>query len=233
LVFYAIHQGYFGPVISSGREPDRVASQFMPERVKLLATEANATTKATSGTSLACSEFGGFNTEDVRKVEPLLEPLAGDVRMSIRHADEQASFIVFLPPFKTRADADHAVTELKRIGVEDLFVIQDPGPFKLGISLGIFKTEEAAKTQLTSLAQLGVKNAKTGQRPTSVAKTYYQFRNPDPSLLAKLGDIKQQFPNADLHECGSSVPPAAVAASGAASTAASGAASVATSDKGR
>jgi hypothetical protein len=153
---------------------------------------------------MACVEFGGFNPDEAKRVEPLLATLNLGSRLTQRHLDDQATFIVYLPPFKTKPDADRAAAELRRIGVSDFFVIQDPGPYHLAISLGIFHNEDAAKGLLTSLSQQGVRNAKTGERPSTISKTYYQMRPGDPALLLRLADIHNQFPNQDIHECAAS-----------------------------
>jgi hypothetical protein len=229
LALYGYEAGAFGTVVRDGHDPQRLAQQIEPERIKLIDADAPASSSVVasaapvaSGRTLACIEFGGFNADETRRLEQALVPLDLGSRLSVRHADDQATYIVYLPPFKTKADADHAASELRRIGVTDFFVIQDPGPFHLAISLGIFHSEEGAKGLATTLSQQGVKNAKTGERSSTIAKSYYQIRPADPVLMAKLGELKSQFPNQDLHECAvsategassASLPPAAATSS--------------------
>jgi hypothetical protein len=229
-LLYAFETGAFGPVVRDGHEPQRLAEQIEPDKIKLLSADspvaqpvalALAPAIASSGRTLACIEFGGFNADETHRADQALAALDLGSRLSQRHADDQATYIVYLPPYKTKADADHAAAELRRIGVTDFFVIQDPGPFHLAISLGIFHSEEGAKGLATTLSQQGVKNAKTGERSSTIAKTYYQIRPADPATMARLSELHGQFPNQDLHECAASGTEASSAASLPASTAAS------------
>jgi hypothetical protein len=217
---FAIETGALGAGSAAGHDPGRLADQIDPEKIRLVtlasssgsavpATLPNAQSVAAVTTAplpkaMACVEFGGFNPDESKKVEPLLASLNLGERMTQRHLDDQATYIVYLPPFKTKQDAERAAGELKRIGIPDFFVIQDPGPYHLAISLGIFHSEDAAKGLLTSLSQQGVKNAKTGERPSTISKTFYQIRPGDPALLQRLADFKTQFPNQDVHECAAS-----------------------------
>ena len=238
-LLYAYQHGDLGPAVTEGHDPARLADQIDPDKIRLVSlpksnntstppSSTNAGAAGSSGTpqapaaaqaeprAMACVEFGGFNPDEAKRVEPILAGLNLGSRMTQRHLDDQATFIVYLPPFKTKADADHAAAELRRIGIPDFFVIQDAGPFHLAISLGIFHNEDAAKGLLTSLSQQGVKNARTGERPSTISKTFYQIRPGDPSLLLRLADIRSQFPNQDIHECAAAS--AAAETAGAASS---------------
>jgi hypothetical protein len=229
IALYAFEAGAFGVVVRDGHEPQRLAEQVDPDKLKLISADSAASSSvvalapvvAPTGRTLACIEFGGFNADETRRVEQSLTSLDLGSRLTQRHADDQATYIVYLPPYKTKVDADHAAAELKRIGVTDFFVIQDPGPFHLAISLGIFHSEEGAKGLATTLSQQGVKNAKIGERSSTIAKTYYQIRPADPATMARLSELHAQFPNQDLHECAAS----AIEASGATSLPASAATS--------
>lgn len=210
-VLFALHAEVFGRVLPDGREPERLAHQISPEKLTILPQDADVKAVASAAPrTLACIEWGAFNPDDAARAGTTLDGLGLTSHTSSRRSDESASYIVYLPPFKSRADAERAATELRRIGVNDFFVIQDPGPFKLAISLGVFRTEEAAKAQLTTLSQLGVKNARTGERPTTVAKVYYQLHNLEPENQLKLAQLKTDFPGQDLHDC-PAAPPAAAA----------------------
>jgi hypothetical protein len=239
-LLYAYQDGDLGQGVAEGHDPARLADQIDPDKIRLISVPGTSSPIASAGSSgsaaggaggtsgapsaataqaepkaMACVEFGGFNPDEAKRVEPILASLNLGSRLSQRHLDDQATFIVYLPPFKTKADADHAAAELRRIGISDFFVIQDAGPYHLAISLGIFHNEDAAKGLLTNLSQQGVKNAKTGERPSTISKTYYQMRPGDPALLLRLNDIRSQFPNQDVHECAAS---GVTAAAGAASS---------------
>lgn len=218
--FFVLAAGYAGRYLPDGREPERMAQQISPEKIRVLPIDAPAKSAATASglpaRAVACVEFGGFSGDEARRVETQLDQIGITARLNVRKSEEQASYIVYLPPFPTRAAADSAAAELRRIGVNDFFIIQDAGPFKLAISLGVFRNEDAAKAELTTLSQLGVKNAKSGERSTSVLKNYYQVRNVDQDLLSRLNELRSQYPGSDLHDC--PAPPAPPAAANATSS---------------
>jgi len=223
IAFFAVKEGYLGPLITDGREPSRLVAQISPEKMRVLPPDLQKSSREPAivaaaappkASTVACLEFGGFAGDDAKRVEAQLDALGVGAQLTVRKSEEPASYLVYLPPFKTKADADHAAQELKRIGVNDFFVIQDNGPFKLAISLGVFHSMEAAKAQLTALSQLGVKNAKTTERTATVTKNYYQLRNVAPELAAQLTALRASYPNQDLHECAPNAPDAVVSSSG-------------------
>lgn len=218
LLFYVVHQGYLGKIIPDSREPERLNQQVNPDKLKRLSLQEfeTLTTKPaaqielpTNESRLAqlegknCVQFGIFVGDEQRRIETWLKPLALGDRVTTRTMEEQASWAVYIPPLKTKADADKKMQELRALGVKDFFVVQDDGDLHLAISLGVFKTEEAAKTHLTNLNKKGVKTAKVGQRGVTVSKAYLQFQKPDTALLRKLVELKSMFPAQELSECSS------------------------------
>lgn len=149
----------------------------------------------------ACLELGAFNVGDVQRVEQALEPLALGAKLSRRRADEIAGYWVFMPPQPGRAAANRKAAELKKLGVDDFFVVQDDSKFRYSISLGVFKTEEAAKARLDQLRAKGIRTARIGARDTTVQKVYFVVREVPEPVAAKLGELRQSFPGSELKEC--------------------------------
>jgi hypothetical protein len=65
----------------------------------------------------------------------------------------------------------------------------------------VFKTEEAAKAHLDALRAKGVKSATSGARETQLSKTYFQVRDANATLTAKLNELKQGFAATEVREC--------------------------------
>ncbi|TAK92434.1 MAG: SPOR domain-containing protein [Burkholderiaceae bacterium] len=221
-VFFAVHQGYFGSLIADGREPERMNNQLQAERLTLLsqaqfdaltqngsppespALDAARTSAEAVHTSLQgkdCVEFGGFANQDLKHFEALLPTLQLGGKISQRTADEQAKWAVFIPPLKTRADVDKKVEELHHLGVTDFFIITDDPDLRNAISFGVFKTEEAAQSQLAALTKKGVHSAQVGNRNVQLHKTWYRFEKMEAGLLDKLVALRSDFPNQELTEC--------------------------------
>ena len=164
-----------------------------PERPKPPPAPRPATT--------ACLEFGAFNLADVPRAEQALEPLALGTRLGQRRTDEVASYWVFIPPQPTRQGANRKYAELKKLGVEDFFIVQEDPKFRFAISLGVFKTEEAAKARLGELRARGVRTARVGPKETPVQRVYFVIREVPDSLVAKLAAVRQGFPGTELKAC--------------------------------
>ena len=95
-------------------------------------------------------------------------------------------------PQGSKANADKKAAELKRLGIDEFFIISEDGPNKFAISLGVFKNEEGAKNYLEILAKQGVKTACAAERETRVAKTIFTLRGVD--------DVKSRYYNQIVDE---------------------------------
>jgi len=149
----------------------------------------------------ACLELGAFNPGEVARVQQLLEPLALGAKLSQRRAEEIASYWVFMPPQGSRQAANRKSAELKKLGVEDFFVLQEDPKFRFAISLGIFKTEEAAQARLAELRKKGVRTARVGPRETQVQKVYFTVREVPEALASRLNELRHGFPGSELKDC--------------------------------
>ncbi|MBI2315669.1 MAG: SPOR domain-containing protein [Betaproteobacteria bacterium] len=138
---------------------------------------------------------------DICRAESALDPLALGTALSQRRVEDKAGFWVFMPPQGSRQGANQKVAELKRLGVEDYFIIQEDPKFRFAISLGVFKTEEAARGHLEQLRARGVRSAQMGARELSAPKTAFLIRDVPEALAAKLEEIRQDFAGTEISDC--------------------------------
>ena len=111
--------------------------------------------------------------------------------MTQRRVEVIANYWVFIPPLANKAAVDARVAELKAQGVRDILPVE-LGPQRLAISLGVFRTEEAAQARLEALRAQGVKTAKVGPRAQSVQQTVLVVRDPPaPGHGAAQGNAKR------------------------------------------
>lgn len=150
---------------------------------------------------IACLEWGSFSPADASRAAQRLEPLALGARLAQYRGEETASWWVHMPPQGSRAAALRKAGELKKLGVVDYFILQEAGPMRWSLSLGVFSTEEAAKAHLRALRAKTVRSAVIGQRETRVPKVWFQIRDVDAPLQARLQGIAQDFDGATLHDC--------------------------------
>jgi len=191
--------------VLQNREPAGLAAAPKPGAIPVAppvaAQGAPAPAAKTPAAPGACSEWGGFAIAEAPKAEQALAPLALGARLVQRRSDETAGWWVFIAPQVNRATALKKTAELKALGIDDYFILQDEGKMRWAVSLGIFSTEEAAKNRLEALRAKGVRSAQTGERDTAVSKIWFQLRGADAALLARLRDIAQGFPGTEVRDC--------------------------------
>jgi hypothetical protein len=151
--------------------------------------------------SLKCIEWGSFTLADAPRAEKALEPLALGTRLAQRRTEETAGWWVFIPSQKTRQGALRKAAELKGLGIGEYFIMQEEGPLRWSLSLGVFRTEEAAQARLAALRQQGVRTAQVGQRETVVPKVWLQVNGADAALERHLADIALQMEGSELRSC--------------------------------
>ena len=216
LLVFAIGQGYLGSFRSEMREPARLKNQLQATKLTLLtpeqatapaappaSEEAAAPAAAAPAPSYACTEVGNFVLADGRRFEAQVAALDLGDRQSRRNVAGQdiSSYMVYIPPQGSKEGADRKAGELKQLGVTNYFIMNESSPMRWGISLGVFKSESGAQTQLASLNKQGVHSARIAPRYSASKQLAYQFRDLDAATRARLEKIKTQFPEQELRSC--------------------------------
>jgi hypothetical protein len=146
----------------------------------------------------ACLEWGTFGAGELKSAESALETLKLGERLTSHDVQLVGGFWVYIPPLKNKVEVDRKIAELERLGVKDYYAVEGQGPMKNAISLGIFRTEEAATGYLEGLQQKGVRSARAGNREHRVTQTAFVIRAPEVALTAKLAELRLQFPGTEL-----------------------------------
>lgn len=166
-----------------------------------LAAAAPLPAQAGSAQPAACLEWGSFTLTDAPKAEKALDPLALGSRLTQRRTEELAGWWVFIPPQPNRQAAVKKAAELKSLGVEEYFVVPDEGPYRWAVSLGVFRTQDAAQARLVALRALGVRSAQIGPRETLVPKVWLQVRDADAAVASRLQEIARQIEGSEVRPC--------------------------------
>ncbi|AMP07529.1 SPOR domain-containing protein [Collimonas pratensis] len=215
---FAMQKGYLGALYSDGREPARIGKQLQADKIKLVASDAApAATAAASASapapaaagapaaadlaSVACTEIGNFSASEARRFSSQLAERTPNLKFVRREIQEVASHMVYLPSLGSKEAADKKSDEVRRLGINDFFVIQDSSALRYGISLGIFKTDEAAQKQVASLAKRGLSGAKVGTRSVSSSKVAFQLRDMGGDAKLAFDKIKTDFPAQEVRSC--------------------------------
>lgn len=191
----------YGSEFAAG-EAHLLAQQLNPAAIRVLTPEQVAAPGARSGAKrIACLEWGTFAGAELARAQSALEALALGGSLSQRRVEDKAGFWVFMPPQGSLQGANQKVAELKRLGIEDYFIIREDAKYRFAISLGVFKTEEAARSRLEQLRARGVRSAQVGTRDLSAPKTAFLIRDVPEALAAKLEGIRQDFAGTEITEC--------------------------------
>jgi len=146
----------------------------------------------------ACLEWGIFAGPEIARAQTAIGQLGLTEPVIQRTLPDTVGYWVYMPPQKARADADQKVLELKKLGVSDFYLVQDPPQWRFAISLGIFKTEEAANSFLAGLREKGVRSAVAGRRENFLKHMTFYVREPSPAVVAKLAELQRQFPGTEV-----------------------------------
>jgi hypothetical protein len=210
LAFFA-----YGHVAREGGGPESriLQLQVAAEKIKLIqaAERAPAGTprapgkalppappKAASAAPAACLEWGNFAGPGLAKAELALAELQLAPGQVERAVVDAGGYWVHIPPLRTKSEADRKVRELRDLGVTEFFVVQDAGPWRNAISLGIFRSDEAAQTFLAGLRKRGVRSAIVARRENFLKQVAFYVREPSEVTVARLSLIQQDFPESEL-----------------------------------
>ncbi|MCC7486959.1 MAG: SPOR domain-containing protein [Burkholderiales bacterium] len=183
--------------------------EVMPEKIRVTGTSgrsgperpqgAPAGARGPSGepAPAACVEWGIFAGPDIARADAALARVEMP-QERLERTPVDGGYWVYLPPMKTRAETDRKVGELKALGVAEFFVVQDAGPWRNAISLGIFRTEDAAQAYLAGLKERGVRSAIAERRENFLKQVAYLVREPDEATVARLALLQKEFPGSEL-----------------------------------
>jgi hypothetical protein len=223
VVWFAASQGYLGNVASDEHEPARMQNQLGAEKMIVLsAQEAQETLTAATvvedapalapvappepkpvpAAALVCTEVSNLREADARRFDARLAKLDLGTRAVRREVPptDFSSYIVFIPPQPTKEAADRKAAELKALDVTNFFIMNADSPMKWAISLGVFKSEAAAQTQLAALVKQGVHSAKVAGR-SSGTRIAYQFRGIDAATSARIERIAATYDGQATRAC--------------------------------
>lgn len=147
----------------------------------------------------SCFEWGLFSASSIAGAQSAVAKLALQATLKEQASPQSRRFWVYRPPFKSTQEALARANELKALGIEDLFVVQEP-KWKNAISFGIFEDEQLATKLLNELRAKGVKDAAKTLRNQGKNHASLLFSNITALNAAELEKLKPEFPEAELKE---------------------------------
>lgn len=181
-----------------GSEPLRMASQMKPDSIRILPSDAPSpaaetvaapdvanTVVAGSEAPAVCRALDGLSREQVDVLNARIGAEQLLLQLSESEQTETTAWWVHIPDMQTRQLAERKQAELRALGVREMIVMADPAdPQKLAVSLGLFKTEAAAKELLATLNGQGVRSARIAPREGRAGRYRIEVRGAGPDLAA-------------------------------------------------
>ncbi len=184
---------------TSSGEGGRLGGQVQPEKIRILTPQQVMALGPAKAAALAdvCLEWGPFGDADRLRALADVETLALGKLLTQKRVETTSAYWVFLSPFANKAAADRRGAELRAGGHKDLIVV-DTGQQRYAISLGVFRTEDAANAYLSTVVREGISGAKAGPRQQSVAQTLLVIRDPQMPAVARLRELAGSYPGAEV-----------------------------------
>lgn len=180
------------------------ASSQPPSPSKLQLSLNMAAPETTKSGTLTCFEWGDFSGPDLSRAKAALSDLQLADKFTQREIEREIGYWVYMAPLRNKAAVKRKIGELKALGINEYFVVQNSGSWQNAISLGVFKTRDAAQNFLHVLNTKGVRTARVGERVSTVKATLFVLNSLDAAIVAKLTAIQKDFSGSELNNvpCG-------------------------------
>jgi hypothetical protein len=186
------------PTVAPVSTVHEVPEKIVPVSAVASAVPAAPTVVAEANVPPVCMEWGGFSGAELVRANKLLAGMSLGNKLSQRQTEQTNGYWVYIPPLKDKIAVTQKLVQLKARGVEDYFVVQDDTPLNNAISLGVFKTEDAAKKFLVELQGKGVRTALVGGKSGKLKSVAFIFNSIDHTSANRLGAMQKEFGDSQL-----------------------------------
>lgn len=147
--------------------------------------------------SQLCYEWGVFTVPRAAGAQTATSKLSLHPNVKEQTSQEAKRYWVYRPPLKTAQLAQLKAAELKALGVQDLFIVQEP-KWRNTISFGVFEDEQLAIHLVNELKAKGVREVFKALRDQGKEHYSLIFNNLAEDKVAAIKLLKPDFPEADL-----------------------------------
>ena len=224
LLALAVWKGWLGGGSYPG-EPERLSNQLNPERMRLVA-EAGPVAPVPPAAAVApapvqadappppasepaavverpappgCVAFSGLTGQQRDELGARVADAGAGFKLTETRSGTVSSWWVHVPSQGSKEAADRKAAELRKLGVNDLFIVNDPGPSQFAISLGLYRNEAQANRLLETLREKGVRSAQVAGRGATVLRV--EVRGPSDGLATLASDLSERLRGANRLEC--------------------------------
>ena len=160
--------------------------------------ESKTETALTTDEVANCMEWGEFSGTELVKAAQALSSLKLGERLSERDVEYETSYWVYMPPLKDKRAVNKKIREIRNLGIREYFVVGSNEKWANAISLGVFKTQEAAENHLKQLRTQGIRTAIVGERGTKLRAKWFIVDNVDSAIKRQLLELQREFESSEL-----------------------------------
>ncbi|MBF4991443.1 SPOR domain-containing protein [Methylophilus sp. QUAN] len=192
-------------VAPENKAPENKTSDVKPVEPK--PTEKTAAEKAPAAkpaethaaVQTACYEWSGFNMARVTEAASLAQQINIKTQTNMTSTgQESVRYWIYKPPLATAEAAQTKADELRKLGVEDFFIVQDDPKWRNAISFGVFRDEKLADKLMADLKNKGVKLLIKATR--NGGQAVIKLQQVSPQQFASLQKSRSHFPDTVLKE---------------------------------
>lgn len=162
-----------------------------------IATPATGSVSVTEATS--CYEWGIFTKHNIDDAQTTANKLLLQATLKEHTPTEAKRYWVYLPKLKNSEAAQEKAAELRGMGINDLYILQD-SKWKNAISFGIFEDETLATKLYEDLKAKGIKNVTKSHRDQGAGNFSLYVKNATTTDITHLKEVKSEFPEAEIKE---------------------------------
>ena len=204
----------YGLAPASHSEPQRLTQQLRPEALRILSAQdaarqsdgvaatalsASQASGASSSAATECLQIGLFNEEQTVVLRDQLVAALPAGSWQLEAVLEPARWTVYMGKYSSPDALVKKRSELRGLGVS--FEAVTSAALEPGLSLGSFKTQAEADTELGRIAKKGVKTAKVVQERAELRGQRLKLNTVDTALRSQLDSIKPQLAGKAFQTC--------------------------------
>ena len=153
-------------------EADRLTRQLTPENIQIIATAPTAVSTSAGSTdipathspnTISCIALRNLSLEATQQISEQAARQGEGLAVRLSGVTPK-SYWVNIPPNGGKDGATKRGEILAKAGIEDYIIVRDSGPTQFAISLGLFRSEEAANRLIEQLKKKNIKSARITMR---------------------------------------------------------------------
>lgn len=144
----------------------------------------------------ACLEWGPLAAAELARAQERIAEVQG-AKAIVREARGIPVWWVHVPAVRSRDEAERRLREIEELGVKEARVVADDG-YRNAISLGIFRSEEAASTFQARMREIKVRNSAIVQRSDLLKFSTIVIAEPSVAIAARLVELSNLFAGSEV-----------------------------------